>query len=79
VKFTKPAARYLAKSAHESLRWARRYERSIKLNMSSPRPKVNDDYAPLLVMPQACDVALRLLQLPEASNLADALKILEST
>ena len=35
MKFTKPEARYLARSARDSLRWARRYEKSIKTNMSS--------------------------------------------
>jgi hypothetical protein len=33
VKLTKPEARYLVQSAREDLRWARRYERSIKLNL----------------------------------------------
>lgn len=33
MKFKKPEARYLAQSAREELRWARRYERSIKLNL----------------------------------------------
>jgi hypothetical protein len=37
MKFTKPETRYLAKSARETLRWARRYERTIKLNMSDVR------------------------------------------
>lgn len=32
MKFTKPEARYLAQSARDELRWARRYERSIKIN-----------------------------------------------
>lgn len=33
MKFTKPESRYLVKSARDSLRWARRYERSIKTNL----------------------------------------------
>ena len=35
MKFTKPEARYLVQSARDSLRWARRYEKSIKTNMSN--------------------------------------------
>lgn len=35
MKFKKPEARYLVQSARDSLRWARRYEKSIKTNMSN--------------------------------------------
>lgn len=35
MKFTKPEARYLVRSARETLRWARRYESTIKLYISS--------------------------------------------
>ena len=34
MKFTKPEARYLVQSARKILRWARRYEKTVRVKLS---------------------------------------------